>query len=158
MLGIAIGVLALITVLSVMNGFQKELTGRILAMASHATVVRDSGAIDDWQAVAARLYQQPGIVGVAPYFRAEGMLVHEHRVHGVVLRGILPEQEKTVSLIAEKMESGEFSGLQPGQFGIGQAMFAPAQAPVSAGWPCRLFPAIMRSWTGPAGTPLFSAH
>ena len=118
MLGIAIGVLALITVLSVMNGFQKELTGRILAMASHATVVQDNGAIDDWQEVAARLYRQPGIVGVAPYFRAEGMLVHEHRVHGVVLRGILPEQEKTVSLIAEKMQSGEFSGLQPGQFGM----------------------------------------
>ncbi len=118
MLGIAIGVLALITVLSVMNGFQKELTGRILAMASHATVVQDNAAMDDWQATAMTLKRQPGIIGVAPYFRAEGMLVHEHRVHGVVLRGILPREEKTVSLIAEKMQSGDFSGLMPGQFGM----------------------------------------
>ena len=118
MLGIAIGVLALITVLSVMNGFQKELTGRILAMASHATVVQDNAAMDDWQATAMTLRRQPGIIGVAPYFRAEGMLVHEHRVHGVVLRGILPREEKTVSLIAEKMQSGDFSGLMPGQFGM----------------------------------------
>ena len=118
MLGIAIGVLALITVLSVMNGFQKELTGRILAMASHATVVQDNAAMDDWQATAMTLKRQPGIIGVAPYFRAEGMLVHEHRVHGVVLRGILPREEKTVSLIAEKMQSGDFSALVPGQFGM----------------------------------------
>ena len=118
MLGIAIGVLALITVLSVMNGFQKELTGRILAMASHATVIRDNAAIDDWQTTAMTLKRQPGIIGVAPYFRAEGMLVHEHRVHGTVLRGILPGEEKTVSLIAEKMQSGDFSGLMPGQFGM----------------------------------------
>ena len=117
-LGIAIGVLALITVLSVMNGFQKELTARILAMASHATVVRDGAGIDDWQATAITLQRQPGIVGVAPYFRAEGMLVHENRVHGTVLRGIVPEEEKTVSLVADKMESGEFSGLRPGEFGM----------------------------------------
>ena len=117
-LGIAIGVLALITVLSVMNGFQKELTGRILAMASHATVVGDAAAIGDWQAKAAILKRQPGIVGAAPYFRAEVMLVHERRVHGTVLRGIVPEEEKTVSLVAEKMQTGDFSGLRPGQFGM----------------------------------------
>ena len=90
MLGIAVGVLALITVLSVMNGFQQELTGRILAMASHADVLHEDGAIGDWRSVAAVLNRQQGIVGVAPYFRAEGMLVHEQRVHGVVLRGIDP--------------------------------------------------------------------
>ena len=118
MLGIAVGVLALITVLSVMNGFQQELTGRILAMASHATVIPDDGVIEDWRPVAETLNREKGIVGVAPYFRAEGMLVHEHRVHGVVMRGIEPEAEKTVSLVAEKMDSGEFSGLKPGEFGM----------------------------------------
>ena len=118
MLGIAIGVLALITVLSVMNGFQKELTGRILAMASHATVLHDGGGIDDWQSAARVLKRHPGVVGVAPYFRAEGMLVHAHRVHGTVLRGIVPEAEKTVSRVADKMESGDLSGLQPGEFGM----------------------------------------
>ena len=118
MLGIAVGVLALITVLSVMNGFQQELTGRILAMASHADVLHEDGAIGDWRAAAEILNREKGIVGVAPYFRTEGMLVHEHRVHGVVLRGIEPEAEKTVSLVAEKMETGEFSGLTSGEFGM----------------------------------------
>ena len=118
MLGIAVGVLALITVLSVMNGFQQELAGRILAMASHAEVIREDGAIGDWRAVAALLNREPGITGAAPYFRREGMLVHEHRVHGVALRGIDPEAETTVSLVAQKMESGEFSALEPGGFGM----------------------------------------
>ncbi|MDE0155710.1 MAG: lipoprotein-releasing ABC transporter permease subunit [Gammaproteobacteria bacterium] len=118
MLGIAVGVLALITVLSVMNGFQQELTGRILAMATHADVIHEDGAIDDWRAAAGVLNRQDGIVGAAPYFRAEGMLVHEHRVHGVVLRGIDPDAETTVSLVAEKMESGEFSALKPGAYGM----------------------------------------
>ena len=118
MLGIAVGVLALITVLSVMNGFQQELAGRILAMASHAEVIREDGAIGDWRAVAAILNREPGITGAAPYFRREGMLVHEHRVHGVALRGIDPEAETTVSLVAQKMESGEFSALEPGGFGM----------------------------------------
>ena len=118
MLGIAIGVLALITVLSVMNGFRQELTGRILAMASHAEVIHEDGAIGDWRALAAILEREQGIVGAAPYFRAEGMLVHEHRVHGVALRGIDPEAETTVSLVAQKMESGEFSALEAGGFGM----------------------------------------
>ena len=118
MLGIAIGVLALITVLSVMNGFQQELAGRILAMASHADVIHEDGVIEDWRAVAAILDREQGIVGTAPYFRAEGMLVHEHRVHGTVLRGIVPEQEKSVSLVAEKMQTGEFQGLKAGEFGM----------------------------------------
>ena len=118
MLGIAVGVLALITVLSVMNGFQQELTRRILAMASHATVISRDGAIEDWPALAGTLVRQDGVTGAAPYFRAEGMLVHERRVHGVVLRGIDPQAETTVSLVAEKMESGEFSALKPGAFGM----------------------------------------
>ena len=118
MLGIAIGVLALITVLSVMNGFQQELTGRILAMASHADVLDDDGTIEDWRDVAVVLGRATGITGVAPYFRAEGMLVHEHRVHGMVLRGIEPEAETSVSLVAQKMETGDFSALQAGGFGM----------------------------------------
>ena len=118
MLGIAIGVLALITVLSVMNGFQQELTGRILGMASHVEVISNDGVLHDWRTVAATLAQGEGIVGAAPYFRAEGMLVHERRVHGVALRGIDPVAETTVSLVAEKMEAGEFSALRPGGFGM----------------------------------------
>ena len=118
MLGIAVGVLALITVLSVMNGFQEELTGRILAMATHADVIHKDGAIEDWRAAAAILNREQGITGAAPYFRAEGMLVREHRVHGVVLQGIDPDAETTVSLVAEKMDAGEFTALKPGEFGM----------------------------------------
>ena len=118
MLGIAVGVLALITVLSVMNGFQEELTGRILSMATHADVTQVDGVVEDWRSAAEVLNREQGIVGVAPYFRTEGMLVHEHRVHWVVLRGIDPGAETTVSLVAERMESGEFSGLKPGEFGM----------------------------------------
>ena len=68
MLGIAIGVLALITVLSVMNGFEKELTGRILAMASHATVIEDNASVSDWQTLAMTLNRQEGIVGGGALF------------------------------------------------------------------------------------------
>ena len=118
MLGIAIGILALITVLSVMNGFEKELTSRILGMASHATVVENDNSVSDWQTIAATLGRQDGIVGAAPYFRTEGMLVREKRVHGVVMRGILPEYEKKVSLIGEKMQSGQFTELKSGGFGM----------------------------------------
>ena len=118
MLGIAIGVLALITVLSVMNGFQQELTGRILAMASHAEVAPDDGVIGDWRSMVAALNRQPGIVGAAPYFRVEGMLVHESRVHGVALRGVDPDAEVTVSLIADKLETGKLSALEAGEFGM----------------------------------------
>ena len=118
MLGIAIGILALITVLSVMNGFEKELTSRILGMASHATVVENDNSVSDWQTIAAILGRQDGIVGAAPYFRTEGMLVREKRVHGVVMRGILPEYEKKVSLIGEKMQSGQFTELKSGGFGM----------------------------------------
>ena len=117
-LGIAIGVTALITVLSVMNGFQKELTDRTLGMASHATVLERSENLSDWRFVAGQIESHPEIEGVAPYFRAEGMLVNNKQVSGTVIRGILPEEEPKVSVIAEKMVEGEFNNLRAGDFGI----------------------------------------
>ncbi len=117
-LGVAIGVMALITVLSVMNGFQKELTDRTLGMASHATVLERSENLSNWRIVAAQIETHPEIVGVAPYFRAEGMLVNNKQVSGTVIRGILPEEEPKVSVIAEKMVEGEFNDLRAGEFGI----------------------------------------
>ncbi len=118
MLGVALGVMALITVLSVMNGFEKELKERILGMASHATVIEYGGSLKDWRAVAREVRRHPRIVGVAPYIRAEGMLVNKKRVHGTVVRGILPEQEPDVSTIAEKMIAGSFGALGAGEYGI----------------------------------------
>lgn len=118
MLGVALGVMALITVLSVMNGFEKELKERILGMASHAVVVEYDGSLGDWRKVAAEVRQHPDIMGVAPYIRAEGMLVNRKRVNGTVVRGVLPEEENNVSTIAEQMVSGDFNSLRGGEYGM----------------------------------------
>jgi lipoprotein-releasing system permease protein len=111
-------VTAVITVISVMNGFQKELTDRTLGMASHATVLERNENLSDWRSVAEQINAHPQIEGVAPYFRAEGMLVNNKQVNGTVIRGILPEEEPKVSVIAEKMVEGQISDLQSGKFGI----------------------------------------
>jgi len=116
MVGVALGVLALITVLSVMNGFEKELTDRILGMASHATIVSRDRIFSDWRDLAEKIDHHPSIKGIAPYFQAEGMLVYAGNVNGTVVRGILPEEEPKVSVIAERMVAGSFDGLRAGRF------------------------------------------
>lgn len=116
--GVSVGVAALITVLSVMNGFEKELTRRILGMASHASLVERGQSMQNWQALAEQIKQYPGIVGVAPYFNSEGMLVNNQHVNGVVLRGILPDQETSVSVISDKIVAGNYSDLVAGTFSI----------------------------------------
>jgi lipoprotein-releasing system permease protein len=118
MLGVALGVMALITVLSVMNGFEKELKERILGMASHATVVEHGKSMTQWQSLAEKIMQNPSIIGVAPFFRAEGMLVNGKAVNGAVIRGILPSEEPSVSVIADKIIDGSFGDLRAGEFGI----------------------------------------
>ena len=115
-LGVGIGVMAIITILSVMNGFEKELTDRILGMASHATVVERGKSLSDWETLAAEIEHYPGIIGVAPYFHAEGMLTHAKSVNGTIVRGILPEEETKVSVIADRMIMGELSSLVAGEF------------------------------------------
>jgi lipoprotein-releasing system permease protein len=117
MLGVALGVLALITVLSVMNGFEKELKERILGMASHATVVDYGGALRDWRVLAAQVERHPEVLGVAPYFGAEGMAVQNQQVQGTLIRGILPEEEPRVSVIGERLVQGELAALKAGGFG-----------------------------------------
>ncbi len=115
-LGVGIGVMAIITILSVMNGFEKELTDIILGMASHATVVERGKSLSDWKILAAEIEHYPGIIGVAPYFHAEGMLTHAKSVNGTIVRGILPEEETKVSVIADRMIMGELSSLVAGEF------------------------------------------
>ncbi len=116
--GVGLGVMALITVLSVMNGFEKELTGRILGMASHATIYRQGDVLKEWQPLAEQLMQHDQVLGVAPFFRAEGMLVNGQQVNGTIVRGILPAQEPSVSVIDRKMLSGDFNALRAGEFGM----------------------------------------
>ena len=116
--GIALGVTALITVMSVMNGFEKEVRERILDMVSHLTVSQFGERLEDWRTVAEKLEAHPEVVATAPYVRAEGMLVHRERVNGVLLRGILPEREEKTADIGKHMVDGELADLRPGEFGI----------------------------------------
>ncbi len=117
-LGITLGVTALITVLSVMNGFQSELRQRILGMTSHVTVTGYDGKLHNWRALAERLQDRPHVVGSAPFVEAQVMLSFDRRVSGGVLRGVLPEREAQVSAVVERMTAGRMEALQPGRFGI----------------------------------------
>ena len=118
MSGIFLGVAALITVLSVMNGFGKELRGRILGVVSHVTVTQGGNHLRDWQGVANRLKDKQHVIGLAPYVDGQGMLTKGRAVSGVMVRGILPEHEPGVSDLARGMKSGKLSDLKPGEFGI----------------------------------------
>ncbi|MCZ6796574.1 MAG: lipoprotein-releasing ABC transporter permease subunit [Gammaproteobacteria bacterium] len=118
MLGIALGVMALIVVLSVMNGFEKELRSRILGMVSHVTVTGFDRRLQDWRALSKRLMSHPEVVGSAPYIEAEAMLSNSSSVSGAVVRGIEPEFEPQVSEIHEHMKFGKLSDLKPGGYGI----------------------------------------
>ncbi|MEW5757144.1 MAG: lipoprotein-releasing ABC transporter permease subunit [Pseudomonadota bacterium] len=118
MLGIALGVTALITVLSVMNGFEKELRERILAMTSHATITGFDNTLADWQPLAQIAQQHPEVVAVAPFIQGEGMLAYNNQVKGAAVRGIDTALEPTVSEVADKMVLGRLNDLKPGEFGI----------------------------------------
>jgi lipoprotein-releasing system permease protein len=118
MLGIALGVAALIVVLSVMNGFQKELRSRILGVASHVQITGMGGGLRDWQAVAAQAVRHKEVLAAAPYVMAQGLISHHQTVQGSVVRGILPAEESRVADIGMHMKDGSLGALQSGRFGI----------------------------------------
>jgi lipoprotein-releasing system permease protein len=118
MLGIMLGVMALIVVLSVMNGFHKEVRERILGMASHATISGVGGELSDWREVMTRAGDFPHVVGMAPYVEGQGMLISGQKVSGVLLRGVQPEQEGQVSDVISSINIGSIDHLTPGGFGI----------------------------------------
>ena len=124
MLGIALGITALITVLSVMNGAVKEVRERILGMTAHATISGYGGRLQDWQTVRDLAGRHPQVLGGAPYIRGEAMLTNASLVSGAIIQGILPTEERKVSEVGDKLTSGSFDALQPGSFGItlGQAL------------------------------------
>ncbi|WP_372873502.1 lipoprotein-releasing ABC transporter permease subunit [Pseudomonas sp.] len=117
MIGLALGVLAMIVVLSVMNGFQKEMSSRILGLVPHAAI---SGVepLDDWQAVAAAAKRNPQVVAAVPFAELEGMLSYRGAMQPIQLQGIDPELEPQVSIIAEHMTQGRLGDLQAGEFGV----------------------------------------
>lgn len=118
MLGIAVGVTALITVLSVMNGFEQELRQRILGMVSHASLHAHEEPLEDWRGLTERLVEDPRVVGAAPFVDGEVMLSRGQQVTGSLLRGIDPEAEATVSRVPDHIVRGELADLEPGEFGI----------------------------------------
>lgn len=117
MVGLTLGVAVLITVLSVMNGFDRELKNRILGMVPQATVTAGE-IMTDWQPLAQNIAKNPKVAAVAPFMQLQGMLTANGQVAGIMVTGIEPDYEKKVSIIHQHMESGSIDTLKPGQFNI----------------------------------------
>lgn len=118
-LSIAVGVMALIVVLSVMNGFQKEVRDKMLSVLPHAEIVHTTAPISDWHALAKTVESKnKEIIGAAPYVRSQGLLSSGANIKGVAVTGIEPEAEKSVSNVASVMKIGKLSDLKPGSFNI----------------------------------------
>jgi lipoprotein-releasing system permease protein len=115
---VMIGVAALIVILSIMNGFQKDIRDRMLSVLPHIEVLNPNGTLPDWQQVEARLRQDPRVKGTAPYVATQAMLSRDDMVSGVMIRGILPQQEPQVSDIASQVREGTLANLKPGEFNI----------------------------------------
>ena len=115
---ISLGVAALIVVLSVMNGFQKELRNRILSVVAHVQINGVDNSLADWEEVVREVSAHPGVIGAAPFVSAQGLLSYSDTVRGSVVRGILPEREDEVADIGRHMKAGAISDLKPGEFGI----------------------------------------
>jgi lipoprotein-releasing system permease protein len=118
MLCFALAVTALITVLSVMNGFDETIRHRIFSMAPQINVTSYNNAVTDWQPLGDQLKQFADVMGDAPYIAGQGMLSHAGRAYAALVFGILPDKEQTVSELGEKMVEGKLDDLQPGKFGL----------------------------------------
>ena len=118
MLGIALGVTALIVVLSVMNGFQTELRSRILAVVSHVQISGANGEMSGWEEVARDSAKLPEVRGAAPFVQAQGMLSFGQSVRGAMVRGILPDEEEKVADFRAHIKEGTLESLQPDAFNI----------------------------------------
>ena len=117
MLGLVLGVAVLIIVLSVMNGFDRELRQRILGMVPHATV-QTADPIMDWQSLAQDVLKHPGVQGAAPFVHGQGMFTNRGRVQPVLFHGILPEAEQHVSILPQHISQGSLESLQAGEFNL----------------------------------------
>ncbi|MCB1743820.1 MAG: lipoprotein-releasing ABC transporter permease subunit [Gammaproteobacteria bacterium] len=118
MLGIALGVATLIVVLSVMNGFERELKQKILGMVSHLTLSGYDGTLSDWPELAQQARKHPEVLAAAPYVQREAMMMNGQLVHGAIVRGVVPELERGVSEIDDFMVAGDLDALQPGSYGV----------------------------------------
>ena len=114
----AIGVTALIAVLSVMNGFDEQIRGRIFSMAPQVTVSTFENSLPDWKAVQHELQGEAHVVATAPYISGQGMLVANGQAHAAMISGILPKSEQHISEIADKMNQGQLDDLKAGEYGV----------------------------------------
>jgi len=113
-IGVALGVWALIVVISVMNGYANELRDRLLSLSAHVTVRAPHGALADWASVEAVERRQAGVTGAAPFVEGDGMLVNGTHLSGVQIQGVLPAKEPDVSDIADELQEGTLESLEPG--------------------------------------------
>lgn len=118
MAGIAVGVAVLIIVLSVMNGFQKDVRDRMLSVLSHIEVFEPSGSLPDWQRTAQEVSADHEVIGTAPYVDSQAMITRDETLCGVMIRGVLPDQEPNVSDVARHVKQGSLDNLQSGDFNI----------------------------------------
>jgi len=118
MAGIALGVMALIVVLSVMNGFQAELRERILGVASHMEISGPDGRLNDWQGLASQVGANPQVRGMAPFINGQALVAAGSETKGVIVRGVLPAEEDRVADFGTHMKVGELAALKAGGFGI----------------------------------------
>jgi lipoprotein-releasing system permease protein len=117
MIGLALGVIVMIVVLSVMNGFDHEMRTRVLGMVPHATL-ESPQPIDDWSVVAQKVRQNPQVVAVAPFTQMQGLLTNDGKVQKILLNGVDPAQERNVSIIDSFVRQGRLDDLLPGSFAI----------------------------------------
>src|SRR6516164_11438289 len=116
--GLMLGVATLIVVLSVMNGFERELRSRILAVTSHATIAGLDGALPDWRAVAEAVRRQPGVQAAVPYIESQAMFARGTSMAGANVRGVLPAEERTATGLAQHLMAGRLEELSAGSYGI----------------------------------------
>jgi len=114
LLGVGVGVAALIVVLSVMNGFEQELRSRLLNLSAHGVVTAPGGRLDDWRPVLERIEATPGVSGAAPFVEVQAMLAHEGLLKSTLLRGIDPALEGAVSRVEQHLVAGSLAELSPG--------------------------------------------
>ncbi|MFN2644028.1 MAG: lipoprotein-releasing ABC transporter permease subunit [Burkholderiales bacterium] len=118
MIGIAVGVWALIVVLSVMNGFQKEVRTRILGVASHVQISGTGNRLANWPEIAKIAAQNNHVLATAPFVQGQAMLTAGQAVRGAIVRGIIPAEEEKVADLGEHMRLGKLEALKPGEFGV----------------------------------------
>lgn len=118
MIGIALGVMVLITVLSVMNGFDNEIHNRVFSMARQVTVSNLSGAVENWQELKDLTLQNKNVIGLAPFVASQGMLTKDGAISGVLISGIDPATEAKISTMQNTVTQGSMNALKPGEFGI----------------------------------------